>query len=65
MPNTIIQQMIDHTNIEVKRALYEYGKYGKTAYYHQCIHKICGMLEMLQIATGHKYKLTIDGIVEA
>ena len=64
MTNEIINKMIEVINFDVSGALYEFNKNGLSEFYSRKYARICGMIRMLEIATGKEYYFNETGVHE-
>lgn len=64
MTNEIINKMIEAINFGIEGAKYEFKNHGSSEFYNREYARICGMIRMLEIATGKNYYFDENGLHE-
>ena len=64
MTNEVINKMVEEINIWINAGVIEFNLNGSSEWYNRVYSRICGMIEMLRIATGKNYYFDENGLHE-
>lgn len=62
MKHEIFNEMVEAINNEIKFGVWEFSNNGSSEFYNRIHSRICGMIEMLRIATDENYYFDENGL---